>query len=400
MNVIKKYWDSVYIYVLLSVPGFCMGAGIFWTVFKALGEYQNLPWNRIIMFDCSQLIYLAVALYFIYKNKKDSSYIPEHLMYIKGFTVFALFVQYSFILYLFPSTHVWSCTFLFFAIIVFLFDSKLMLLNILSYAVSLLVAHLVRPADFLPLEDPDLREIIMFRLTIFVLTAFCILLIVYFVERFLMQAQESDEENVYLIEKQLEYYKDMELMDTEIRKFRHDITNHFICMESLLNNGNTEGLQKYFGDLQESFSFQSKMYFSGNEIIDAILHHDLRHYCKEEVQVTVYGSLPQVDKVSAMDLCTLFSNLLSNAIASTNQCVGVLEPQIDIHFSGGKKYFSIVIANSLLPESSVKKKKKKDRNHGFGTHKIKNVVEKYNGSIEQSVENEMMTIIIYLPISE
>ena len=398
MNVIKKYWDSVYVYILLSVPGFCMCAGIFWTVFKALGEYQNLQWNRIIMFDCSQLIYLAVALYYIYKNKKDSTYIPEHMVYVKGFLVLALFIQYNFIMYLFPSEHVWACTFLFFATLVFLFDSKLMFLNIMSYAVSLLAAHLLRPADFLPLESSDLREVVMFRIVIFGLTAFCILLIVYFVERFLMQAQESDEENVRLIEKQLEYYRDMELMDTEIRKFRHDITNHFICMEFLLNHGNTEELKTYFKDLQASVSFQNRMYFTGNEILDAILNHDMRYYCKEEVKVTVYGNLPKLETVSAMDLCTLFSNLLSNAIASANQCIGVLEPQIDIHFSAGSKYFSIVIANSLLPNSSMEKKKKKDRNHGHGTNKIKGVVEKYGGSLEQQVEQEMVTMTIYLPI--
>lgn len=106
MNVIKKYWDSVYVYVLLLVPGLCMCAGLFWTVCKLLGLYKDLQWAKIIAFDCSQLLYFSVAFYFIFQNKKDSSYIPGHLVYVKGYIVSALFIQYNFILHLFASVHV------------------------------------------------------------------------------------------------------------------------------------------------------------------------------------------------------------------------------------------------------------------------------------------------------
>lgn len=395
MNVIKKYWDSVYVYVLLLVPGFCMCAGLFWTICKWLGLYPDLPWIEIIAFDLSQVIYLAVALYFIRRNKKDSSYISGHLSYIKGYIVLALFIQYNFILYLFASVHVWECTFLFFGVIVFLFDSKLMLINVLVYFLSLVAAHMISPEKFLPLETPNVKEIIAFRIVIFILTSCCIVIIVYFVERFLMQAQESSEENVHLMEKQLEYYKDMEFLDTELRKFRHDIKNHFICMEALSESGKMEKLQEYFVDLQQSFSFQKNIHFSGNDIVDAILHSDLSRHCSENVNVAVYGSLPEIVTVSSMDLCTLFSNLLSNAVAAANQCADRQESRLAVRFSGGSTYFSIEVANSISAENEGRKK---DRNHGFGIRKIENVVEKYGGRFEKKSEQEMLSITVYLPI--
>lgn len=398
MNVIKKYWDSVYMYVLLLVPGLCMCAGLFWTICKIMGLYPDLQWSKIIAFDCSQLLYFSVAVYFITRNKKNSSYISGHLIYVKAFIVSALFIQYNFILHLFASAHVWECTFLFFVIIVFLFDSKLMFFNIVSYFLSLIAAHMLRPADFLPLGEPNLKEIIAFRIVIFTLTALCIMMIVYFVERFLMQARESDEENVQLLEKQLTHYKDMELWDTELRKFRHDIKNHFICMESLLKNEKTKELQNYFEDLQHSFSFEQNIFFSGNDIIDAILHYDLPHSCKEETDVTLYGSLPVIKTVSAMDLCTVFSNLLSNAIASANQYAEFFKPQITIRFSSGRTYFSIAISNSALAKENKKQPDKADRNHGFGTHKIKSVTEKYGGRLEQNITPHTVSITVYLPI--
>lgn len=394
MNVIKKYWDSVYLYVLLLIPGFCMCAGIYWSILKSVGMYEHLSWAQILLFDFSQLVYLGIAIFFIYRNKKDSNYIPEHLLWVKGFTVLILFIQYNVILYLFPSPHVWECTFLFFAIIVFLFDSKLLAINVVLYFLSLVVAYSLLPEAFLPRSDENVVEIMAYRIMIYWLTAICIMLIVYFVEHFLMQAKESDEENVRLLEKQLHYYRDVEFLDKELRKFRHDIKNHFLCMEMLMKNERTQELQDYFLDLQQSFSFQENLYFTGNDIVDAILNHDLPHYCKNEVGYKVQGSLPQLSTVSAMDLCTIFSNLLSNAIAAAGACE---HGEVSIVFGSGKKYFSIAISNSILEHGNVKMDRK-SRNHGFGMGKIKSVLDKYEGKMELDIRQSMVTITIYLPI--
>lgn len=380
------------------MPGFCACAGTWWTICKLLGWYNHLDWAQLLTFDFTQIIYFSVAIIFISKNRKDHSYIPEHLAEVKGFIVTALFIQYNFIMYLFPSEHVWECTFLFFAIIAFLFDSKLTLLNVIAYFFALLTAHMVRPESFLPLNDANVTEVMAWRMMIYWLTSICILFIVYFVERFLMQAQESDEENVHLMEKQLKYYRNIELMDMELRKFRHDIKNHFMCMEYLFRNDKQEELDQYFLDLQQAFSFQKKMYVSGNDIIDAILNHDLNSSCKKEVQVTVYGSLPPLETVSAMDLCTVFSNLLSNAIASVNKVDESLQPELIIRFMGGNSYFSITVSNSFYEDADAQTKRKKDRNHGHGIRNIKETVEKYEGSFEQYIEKDMFICSVYFPI--
>lgn len=396
MNVIKKYWNYVYIYVLFLVPFLCMCAGMLWTTWKILGWNSQPSWLQIIIFDGTQIIYMAIGIFFIYKNKKDASFIPRNLKYVKAYVTFSLFIQFNYILYVFSADYLWECTFIFLVCIAFLFDIKLMLANVLAYFGTICIAYMIKPEKFLPTEVTNLSEIISWRLTIYWLTSICILVIVYFVERFLMQAWENKEENVRLAKKQLKYYEDMELMDIEIRKFRHDIQNHFICMEYLFQNKKTEELKKYFQDLQQSMTFQQRVHFSGNGIVDAILHYELTHSCREDVKVTVYGNLPEIKTVSDIDLCTIFSNLLSNAIASANQCIESGRSQISIHFSGGSRYFSFVMSNSILEHGSVKKKK--DRNHGHGVHKIKNILEKYDGRWEQRIEQQILTITVYLPI--
>lgn len=198
MNVFKKYWNAVYIYVLALVPFFCSCAGTYWTICKIIGWYKDVSWGQIITFDVCQLIYISVSLYFISCNQKNPSFVVDNLNIIKHFISLILFIQYNCILNFFASSHVWECTFLFFLILVFLFDSKLLLTNILVYFVLLLLAHIINPAKFIPTGD---TEVIAFRLVIYFLTSFCILIIVYFVKHFLMKTWESEEESTKILEK-------------------------------------------------------------------------------------------------------------------------------------------------------------------------------------------------------
>ena len=240
-----------------------------------------------------------------------------------------------------------------------------------------------------------------FRIVVLLLAAFCTILIVYCIENFLIQFQIRSEENSDLLKKQLEYYQEADILDTELRKFRHDINNHFICMEHLFQNKDIKTLETYFYDLKEAFAFQKKIYFSGNHIIDAILNHELSKHCLSTVNIIVFGSLKEEVCVTAMDLCTIFSNILSNAITSVTKCDRSMKPELTIHFHTGSKYFSIYVSNSAAEEDMkkfTKKAKRSNRNHGYGLIKIKEIVKKYNGNFEQTIEEQSITTQVYLPI--
>ncbi|MBQ9983901.1 MAG: GHKL domain-containing protein [Lachnospiraceae bacterium] len=400
MDVIKKYWSSAYIYVLLVTPCMCMCAGLIWTLYKKLGLYPDLEWHYILLFDFTQFIYLSIAIYFIYKIRKNVTYLFRHLGKLKAYVIITLFIQYHFIIYLFPSFFVWECTFIFFALIALLFDSKLMLWNMVAYAIALFVAHCVMPEQFLPLTDTKLPEIMSYRILMVVLTGFCIYLIVYLAEKFLVQAQERNRENIHLLNKQVKYYRDVELLDKELRKFRHDIREHFICMEALMASGQEEKLRSYFEELKQDFSIQEQMYFSGNEIVDAVLNCHLCHDCENDVQIEVYGELPKLHTVSDIDLCTLFSNLLSNAIKEANACKEIKEAELVIRFMAGQQYVSITVINTAREGFDMRQlpSGRMARNHGFGIQKVLEIVEKYNGNIEQTMEDGRVLIQVYLPI--
>lgn len=305
-------------------------------------------------------------------------------------------------MHLFPTNDVWGCSFIFMGIVAFLFDTKLMLIHILGYTASLILAHILHWNQLVSTEFGEYISVMTYRATIYLITSASFLVITFLVERFLMQEQEHETENVYLLEKQLEYYQSCDLLDRELRKFRHDIKGHFVGMEYLLECKNYEELSEYFNELKSSFSFQEKMYFSGNLIIDSILNYDIPNKLNSKIERLVYGRLIDIKTVSSIDLCTLFSNMLSNAIGAANQCINQEKPILSIHFDYGSQYFSITIVNSILENGMDLKSSKSshlpDRNHGYGMRKMMDICEKYNGMFNQTSQQGKVTTSAYLPL--
>lgn len=399
MNIMKKYWDVVYNYQLVFIPFSCICAGIYYTMCKSMGIYDQTPWSLVFIFDGSQFLYLMISIYFIHKVKHDTTKIDVGFPIIKWYVTIALLVQYNFIMHLFPSDYVWGCTFLFLVFVMFLFDLKIVIFNIIAYNVSLGISYLLHSEQHLAANTNHYVAVLGFRVIIIILYDIFLIAISYFVEKFINRIQLEEDENQFLIEKQLEYYQNLDIMDKELRKFRHDIQNHFLCMQHLLRTNNQAELQQYFEDLMATYTTKDHLYFSGNLIIDSILNYNLTHLCKKNIEPVVYGTLPTIEAVSSMDLCTVFSNMLSNAIKGVNAC-SQEKPSLIIRFQHGDTFFSITITNSVAAVSSDDQKtnKKPDRNHGYGLHKIKDVAERYHGIFEQEQKEGLFTMQIYLPI--
>ncbi|SFC21195.1 GHKL domain-containing protein [Butyrivibrio sp. YAB3001] len=217
--------------------------------------------------------------------------------------------------------------------------------------------------------------------------------------------KELIKEERILHSTQKEYYQSLLEREDETRKYRHDMTNHLMVMNALLNDNSIDDLKEYLGNLKEEFgTLRAKRYVTGNSVIDAISNYYLP-VVYDFVDVKVRGSIPVDVKADEVSICTIYSNLVKNAIEELQRLKesGTNNLKLFIDFKAGEEFFSISIKNTMRENATflginTPTSKNDIRNHGIGLGNIKRTVEKEHGRIKIEKKDNMFIADVILPI--
>ena len=183
-------------------------------------------------------------------------------------------------------------------------------------------------------------------------------------------------------------------MHRQNSKQRHDFKNVILLIKELIRdeqyNKATEMLDKYSegyknNDLTEIVS--------DNIVLNYLLNRKINQ-CREagiDMACYILGNIAGVDD---MDLYILLENLCDNAIEAAGQCE---KPSIKLQIAEDNASMYIDIGNTtsgnVLKNNPHMNTTKKDKNmHGFGIMNIRDIIDKYNGTInyEQQGDNYLM----------
>lgn len=218
--------------------------------------------------------------------------------------------------------------------------------------------------------------------------------------------REYLEKDALLMETQKNMYEVMMAKNEETRRFRHDISNHFMCLNELACSGQLEKVQNYLKGISGNFNaITNKAYTVGNSVIDAALNYYLS-MLETEVSVEIRGCCVPKLEIDDVDLCTVFSNLIQNAVEALNKQTDT-EKYIEIEFLNRKGYSQIKITNSITPEDIKINEKNKlpettKRNkseHGIGIRNAKDTVERNRGVINVEIIEDKFVAVFILPMS-
>ena len=121
------------------------------------------------------------------------------------------------------------------------------------------------------------------------------------------------------LEEQKNYYEYLEQREVETKKFRHDIRNHLYLLDKVKKEGKNEEFEKYLQDIIERVDRLGTKVNVGNDIANAILDKYYAEAINKGINIQIQGHFPINCSVSAYHLCTIFSNLLSNAIEAAEK---------------------------------------------------------------------------------
>ena len=201
--------------------------------------------------------------------------------------------------------------------------------------------------------------------------------------------KENEELAKQFLESQKEHYKYLEKREYETKKFRHDIKNHLMLVENLITTQKYDEAEEYLKTLNLKILPISSKISVNNGIADAILNRFYMEAEEKGVKLIVKGHFPMTCYITAYDLCTILSNLLSNAIQAEHEAGGK-EVLVNIKYTDSN--VMLVIENDYIHELNesdgvFKSTKTDDLKHGYGLHNVNECVEKNGGFISISTEN-------------
>lgn len=239
----------------------------------------------------------------------------------------------------------------------------------------------------------------LFRLTIgiliFVLNLFSIFVLRELYRRF-------KEERQYLINSLKFRY--IEEQNRIYRKNHHDIKNHLMVISALLKEKKYEEVEEYLSSYLDEIDKNVFNINTGVSEIDILLYSKLSNAKSKGVDVKFKCTAEiKCSQRHVLNLVSILGNLLDNAIEACEEMkhdkyieVEIKEDPIDYIFRVKNKYdFEQKIPGGTFFEEGFSTKGEEGR--GEGLYIVKNITDKYNGTINLNTDEGYFDITVEIP---
>ena len=236
----------------------------------------------------------------------------------------------------------------------------------------------------------------------------CILLInisVFYLYNIILEnyihARENDiyKQQTYAYQNQLDVIMESQ---NRIRALRHDMKNHMLGLQALLQKEDVKAAEQYLESMQYFMVNPSEYVATGNETIDSLLNYKIQRAKDILSVVNIKINIPEQLDLHSFDLNVVLGNLLDNAMEASSQTE---EKMLDITMKLVKGVLFLNICNSCQAGVEGKQKHrettKEDRvNHGIGLKNVQRIVEKYQGDMDILCDNGRMEVDIMMYIKD
>jgi sensor histidine kinase regulating citrate/malate metabolism len=223
-----------------------------------------------------------------------------------------------------------------------------------------------------------------------------------------LQNQLDLQRNQIIINTQMrlekQSFKKLEESYNRTREIRHDMKNHILSLKGIAESGDKAQLLDYLEKMTDALEEATYISVSKNSAVDAIINEKMLTAQKNNIS-THFDVVPlNFENVPSMDICTILSNALDNAIEACVKIDAPADRYINVKISVDNGIFiSVVNPSDEAPKKRagiIISNKKDTENHGLGLKSIKRTVDKNKGDMLIKYENNVFTLITELPIQQ
>lgn len=189
------------------------------------------------------------------------------------------------------------------------------------------------------------------------------------------------------------------------QRMRHDFRNVLVTIDALLDKGETKRAKDIPDNYRNSIGGHVWVMFTGNEIIDAVINKKALEAKKDGFEIDAQLLLPDPFPLSEFDSMSLFTNLIDNALEHMRLLPPESSRVLAISSAIRAGFFLLRISNDCLKNQldgdALPVTTKADAaNHGHGLGIVKEIAERYDGSLKLSIQNGRFVAMVAINLSD
>ena len=211
-----------------------------------------------------------------------------------------------------------------------------------------------------------------------------------------LELELADMEYKHSIE--AEHYKRIEERRYELAKIRHDLKNQLAAVRNMFESGNRDSANAMFDEIEKSLDATVETEYCSIPVINVVIAEKQAVLREQGIEFTASVSVDETGRVSQNHLCSIFANLIDNAVKANLELESGEKRYINLQtaYKGG-----VIAVKTVNPcvrdiEGNISPAESK----GYGLKIIRDIAEKYDGRFSIETKNGVCTAVVTINTAE
>ncbi len=193
------------------------------------------------------------------------------------------------------------------------------------------------------------------------------------------------------------YYDEINTRYTEAQIIRHDMKNHLAAIAILLDDGRVSDARMYLKEINSEMENSKLPMKTGLPVLDALLFKKIGVMKRSGIELNIDFAVNLSETgISEYDLCSIFGNILDNAYEACSK-LSDMDKTVTMTVRCQMDMICIFCENRYKDINNDLSTRKQDKkNHGMGLKSIRRIAEKYDGTLDINLENELFKLSVLL----
>ena len=197
-------------------------------------------------------------------------------------------------------------------------------------------------------------------------------------------------------------YQQLHTYQQNYAKQSHDFKHHIAALKGLTSMGKYGEASAYVDSLLTTAYKETALCHSGSDIIDAIINCKAAEAAELEIVFNFGVQLHAIPDIAPVDICGALANQIDNAFDACLQIPASLPREINVIIKQVENFMFFRVENTVDHDpfrgntALISTKKDTAVHHGLGLKNIREIAEKYNGSLRNEYRDGYFVSVVSL----